>query len=612
MDRIQKVNAEVKSAIQRKSAYTLPNNPTDSGWKANDIRKAFWQPIIDNANSAITEIDRVVDEVNGYLNYAVKGLDSIVSVAGSYYHSSTGLIYTLSEEGFVVSGYEGEEVSLAVPAHIYHDGQYVKVVGIAGEAFKGKPIEHIEIPETVETIGDNAFASCMKLATVVFKGISELGSGAFGSTNTVYTVPKEYLTAYQSSLASYVLSVKNQVCGVNTVENNANDIAILYRDKLYKITTTAGNQRVYTISTSGAQITRELTATPKAGEIPLYNSGGRIKTGNPLEDDDSTPRSYVESRLSDMGAYIAFTIDPTTYKMTLQLKNESGRVLSSGIVDLPLESMILGAKYANGVLTLNIKTADGSMNNTTIDVNISDLISGLVNEETFEAEVERLDERIDDTNIEHQALVNEVAQKEIYAHAAFHAEEAETARNFTKGGKIDKKFREIEAGGGTNLSLSLDSDYKLTVKLLNKKGVVIASGMVDLPIESLITKASYSNKILTLTFQSGDTLKVDISSIITGLVSESRTINGHALTADIVLTASDVGAYGKTETYNKTEMSNLLGLAKQELLVAIEEHQVVGYAFSSSEAEKASGYIKGGQIDKAIIGLDKRLKALGG
>ena len=127
MDRIQKVNAEVKSAIQRKSAYTLPNNPTDSGWKANDIRKAFWQPIIDNANSAITEIDRVVDEVNGYLNYAVKGLDSIVSVAGSYYHSSTGLIYTLSEEGFVVSGYEGEEVSLAVPAHIYHDGQYVKV-----------------------------------------------------------------------------------------------------------------------------------------------------------------------------------------------------------------------------------------------------------------------------------------------------------------------------------------------------------------------------------------------------------------------------------------------------------------------------------------------------
>ena len=610
MDRIQKVNAEVKSAIQRKSAYTLPNNPTDSGWKANDIRKAFWQPIIDNANSAITEIDRVVDEVNGYLNYAVKGLDSIVSVAGSYYHSSTGLIYTLSEEGFVVSGYEGEEVSLAVPAHIYHDGQYVKVVGIAGEAFKGKAIEHIEIPETVGIIGDSAFASCMKLATVVFKGESELGSGVFGSTNTVYTVPKEYLTAYQSSLASYVLSVENQVRGVNTIENNANDIAILYRDKLYKITTTAGNQRVYTISTSGAQITRELTATPKAGEIPLYNSGGRIKTGNPLEDDDSTPRSYVESRLSDMGAYIAFTIDPTTYKMTLQLKNESGQVLSSGVVDLPLESMILGARYANGVLTLNIKTADGSMNNTTIDVNISDLISGLVNEETFEAEVERLDERIDDTNIEHQALVNEVAQKEIYAHAAFHSEEAETARNFTKGGKIDKKFREIEAGGGTNLSLSLDSDYKLTVKLLNKKGVVIASGMVDLPIESLITKASYSNKILTLTFQSGDTLKVDISSIVSGLVPDSRKINGHALTSDVLLSASDVGAYGKEETYNKTEVSNLLGSQKQEILVSIEEHQIVGYAYMSAEAEKASGFIKGGAIDKEIKALKKEIATL--
>ena len=224
MDRIQKVNAEVKSAIQRKSAYTLPNNPTESGWKANDIRKFFWQPVIDKDNSTITEIDRVVDEVNVYLNYAVKGLDSIVSVAGNYYHSSTGLIYTLSEEGFVVSGYEGEEVSFAVPAHIYHDGQYVEVVGIAGEAFKGKEIEHIEIPETVEIIGDSAFASCMKLATVVFKGISALGSEVFGSTNTVYTVPKEYLTAYQSSLASYVLSVECQILGVNTVENNFKEI----------------------------------------------------------------------------------------------------------------------------------------------------------------------------------------------------------------------------------------------------------------------------------------------------------------------------------------------------------------------------------------------------
>ena len=608
MARIQNISAETKSAIQRKSAYSLPNNPTDSGYKANDIRNAFYKPIIDAANSALTEIDRVVNELNGVLGYASKEIDSIESVTGEFYHGSDGLIYTFQDESFEVSGHDNLTGKVVIPSYVHFNGEYYTVDGIAEKAFAGSAIEEIEIPSSVTTIGNQAFYPCSKLTKATLFGNTALGTSVFPSFAVAFSVPKEHLSVYESSLASY----KKSLVGFDTIINNAQDIVTLFADKVDKDKTTASTQRVYAISTTGAQIRRKLVTTPTDGEIPIYLSGGRIPVGVPANGNDATPRDYVETRLLEMGAYIDFSIDPSTYKMTLQLKNESGTVLSQGVVDLPLESMILGAKYANGVLTLNIKTADGSMNNTTIDVNISDLISGLVSEDAFNEEVDRLDGRIDNANIDHEALVNEVAQKEIYAHAAFHSEEAETARNYTKGGKIDKKFREVDSLGGVGLSLSMDSDYKLTVKLLNKKGEVVSSGMVDLPIESLITKASYSNKILTLTFQSGDTLKVDISSIITGLVSESRTINGHALTADIVLTASDVGAYGKTETYNKTEMSNLLGSAKQELLVAIEEHQVVGYAFSSSEAEKASGYIKGGQIDKAIIGLDKRLKALGG
>ena len=608
MARIQNISAETKSAIQRKSAYSLPNNPTDSGYKANDIRNAFYKPIIDAANSALTEIDRVVNELNGVLGYASKEIDSIESVTGEFYHGSDGLIYTFQDESFEVSGHDNLTGKVVIPSYVHFNGEYYTVDGIAEKAFAGSAIEEIEIPSSVTTIGNQAFYPCSKLTKATLFGNTALGTSVFPSYTVAFSVPKEHLSVYESSLASY----KKSLVGFDTIINNAQDIVTLFADKVDKDKTTASTQRVYAISTTGAQIRRKLVTTPTDGEIPIYLSGGRIPVGVPVNGNDATPKEYVETRLLEMGAYIDFSIDPSTYKMTLQLKNESGNVLSQGVVDLPLESMILGAKYANGVLTLNIKTADGSMNNTTIDVNISDLISGLVSEDTFNEEVDRLDGRIDNANIDHEALVNEVAQKEIYAHAAFHSEEAETARNYTKGGNIDKKFREVESLGGVGLSLSMDSDYKLTVKLLNKKGEVVSSGMVDLPIESLITKASYSNKILTLTFQSGDTLKVDISSIITGLVSESRTINGHALTADIVLTASDVGAYGKTETYNKTEMSNLLGSAKQELLVAIEEHQVVGYAFSSSEAEKASGYIKGGQIDKAIIGLDKRLKALGG
>lgn len=383
-----------------------------------------------------------------------------------------------------------------------------------------------------------------------------------------------------------------------------------YRDKLTKVTTTSDYERLYAIGKTGASVTKDISTVPSEGKIPIYLQDGRIKVGSPKEDNDSAPKKYVEDRLNDMGALISFSIDPSTYVMTLTLKNESGEVLSTGTVDLPLESMILGASYADGVLTLNIKTADGSMDNNPIEVNISDLISGLVSETTFNAQVDRLDGRIDDTNQDITTLGNEVEQKEIYGFAAFHSEEAETARNYTKGGGTDKKFRELEAESGTHISLTVDSDYKMTVKLLNKEGIVLSSGTVDLPIESLITKATYANGKLTLIFQSGDKSAIDISSLISGLVPETRTINGKSLVTDVLLSAADVGAYGKSETWTRTETSNLIGSAKQELLVEIEEHQVVGYAALSDEAEKARGFIKGGAIDKQFIEIIERIKAL--
>lgn len=605
MAKVHKTSAEVKSAIQRKSAYSLPNNPTDSGFKASDIRNAFYKPIIDITNSALTEIDRIVEELNGVLGLATKDVDAIENVAGLNYHGSDGLIYSFNGSAFTVSGNDELEGEVSIPSSVFYQDKYYPVVAIAANAFSGSKITKAEIAPSVETVGEKALYAST-LTSVKFYGSASIGANAFYAGRVAFSVPNEYLSAYESSLASY----KKTLVGFDTIANNAINIAALFKDKVDKIIGESANERAYIISKTGAQITRKLVTTPTDGEIPVYLTGGRIPVKTPQMDDDATPKGYVEDRLESMGAYIAFSIDPTNYKMTIQLKNESGEVLSSGMVDLPLESMILGAKYANGILSLNIKTADGSMNNTVIDVNISDLISGLVSDDTFEAEVGRLDGRINQANNAHQALVAEVDQKEIYAHAAFHSEEAETARNYTKGGKTDKKFREIEAIGATNLALSLDKDYKLTVKLLNKKGVVIADGMVDLPIESLITKASYSNKILTLTFQSGDTLKVDISSIISGLVPDARTINGKNLKADITLTASDVGAYAKSETFNKSEVTNLLGNQKQELLVGIEEHQVVGYAYSSTEAEKASGYTKGGGIYKALKALDKRLSTL--
>ena len=61
---ISAVSEDIKQAIARKSAASLPVNPTEKGFKPQDIINMLYKPIIDTANSAISEIDRVVKEAN--------------------------------------------------------------------------------------------------------------------------------------------------------------------------------------------------------------------------------------------------------------------------------------------------------------------------------------------------------------------------------------------------------------------------------------------------------------------------------------------------------------------------------------------------------------------
>lgn len=61
---IEKISAATKEAIKRKSAYSLPNRPSEQGMKPEDIKRAFYQPMVDVTNSCLTEIDRVINEVN--------------------------------------------------------------------------------------------------------------------------------------------------------------------------------------------------------------------------------------------------------------------------------------------------------------------------------------------------------------------------------------------------------------------------------------------------------------------------------------------------------------------------------------------------------------------
>ena len=141
--------------------------------------------------------------------------------------------------------------------------------------------------------------------------------------------------------------------------------------------------------------------------------------------------------------------------------------------------------------------------------------------------------------------------------------------SITNGGYLTKDVNNltnytVKTETGTDIELSVDSNYVMTLKLKNIDGTVVSTDTVDLPIESLVMNASYAGGKLTLTLQNGNTVDVDISSLISGLVPDSRKVNNKTLKSDITLTQDDIGngsTYVRTENnYTDSEKSKLASI----------------------------------------------------
>ena len=80
---------------------------------------------------------------------------------------------------------------------------------------------------------------------------------------------------------------------------------------------------------------------------------------------------------------------------------------------------------------------------------------------------------------------------------------------------------------GYELALSIDnSTYVMTIDLKNSEGDVLSTKSIDFPIESMVINATYKNGTITLTLQNGNTLDVDVSALVSGLVKDTFTIAG--------------------------------------------------------------------------------------
>lgn len=97
------------------------------------------------------------------------------------------LLYDRDENGdWLVTGVYGEPSAVTIPAMV--NGR--AVLGIAPRAFSGlQTLRRVTLPDTVSTIGENAFAGCTELESIVFgAGLTLLDRGCLRGCTALYEV----------------------------------------------------------------------------------------------------------------------------------------------------------------------------------------------------------------------------------------------------------------------------------------------------------------------------------------------------------------------------------------------------------------------------------------
>ncbi|MDE7446179.1 MAG: hypothetical protein K2N15_10845, partial [Lachnospiraceae bacterium] len=115
----------------------------------------------------------------------------------------------------------------------------------------------------------------------------------------------------------------------------------------------------------------------------------------------------------------------------------------------------------------------------------------------------------------------------------------------------------LVSGTGHSLSLSIDSTtYIMTLSLLNESGEILSTKSIDFPLESMVVNAEYYLGTLTLILQNGQSIDVDVSAIVSGLVKDTFTIAGinmkDNITAEELRTALGVQNIPNVATNDQT------------------------------------------------------------
>ena len=102
---IENISVKTEQSILRKSAYGMPDRPSESGMRTDEIKKAFYSAIIDKADSVLSELKRVVSEANTIITelYNTLGIQDKSKLNVSQGENNKNKTMVTDENGNVVS-----------------------------------------------------------------------------------------------------------------------------------------------------------------------------------------------------------------------------------------------------------------------------------------------------------------------------------------------------------------------------------------------------------------------------------------------------------------------------------------------------------------------------
>lgn len=192
---------------------------------------------------------------------------------------------------------------------------------------------------------------------------------------------------------------------------------------------------------AAAYVLANITATTAEGEVRF--SCGTVPEQNitvyiTVRTEAEVPNLagyYTEPEVDALAGHsLSVSIDNETYILTLKLIAVDGTELSSGSVDLPLESVVIGGEYDAETKSIVLTLQSGQ----TIDVPVGDLIDGLASQSALDAVVNG---------------TTPVA-KAAEADSAATAEKVANTLTITKGGE---PYKEYDGSEAVNIDISAES-----------------------------------------------------------------------------------------------------------------------------------------------------------